>query len=50
MRNVDLTLKNLVHPLDKIFGSIPAVSSAFTHAPVRNYRLLKFFLDIDFDL
>jgi hypothetical protein len=27
MRNVDLTLKDLNHPLDKIFGSIPAGSS-----------------------
>jgi hypothetical protein len=37
MRNVDLILKNLDYPPDKIFGSIPAGSSAFTHASVRHY-------------
>jgi hypothetical protein len=37
MRNVDLTLKNLDHPLDKIFGNIPAGSSAFTHVSVMHY-------------
>jgi hypothetical protein len=37
MVNVTPTLKNLEHPLDKIFGGIPAGSSDFTHASVRHY-------------
>jgi len=45
MRNVDLTLKNLDHPLDKIFGSIPAGSSAFTHASVRHYDFTSNLID-----
>ena len=27
----------MIHPLDKIFGGIPAGSSDFTHASVRYY-------------
>jgi len=36
--NVTPTLKNLEHPLDKIFGGILAGSSDFTHASVMHYH------------
>jgi hypothetical protein len=39
MVNVTAALKNLDHPLYKIFGDIPAGSSDFTHASVRHYPL-----------
>jgi gluconate 5-dehydrogenase len=37
--------RNPDRPLDKIFGSIPAESSDFTHASVRHYILWSFLLD-----
>ena len=39
MVNVAHALKNLEHPLDKIFGDIPAGSSDFIHASVGHYEL-----------
>ena len=39
MVNVTAALKNLDHPLYKIFGDIPAGSSDFTHASVGHYKL-----------
>jgi hypothetical protein len=39
MGNVTPPLKNLDRSLDKIFGGIPAGSSDFTHASVRDYEI-----------
>ncbi len=36
--NVILPLKNIDHPLNKIFGGIPAGSSDIPHDSVRHYR------------
>jgi hypothetical protein len=36
--NVTLPLKNIDHPLDKIFGGIHAESSDLPHASVRHYK------------
>src|SRR4030042_4884262 len=35
--DVTLSLKNINHPLDKIFGGIPAGSSELPHASERHY-------------
>jgi hypothetical protein len=43
--NVTLPIKNIDHPLDKIFGGIPAGSSELTHASVRHYFPVKNPLD-----
>ena len=47
--NVTLPLKNIDHPLDKIFGGIPAGSSDLTHASVRHYLPMIFFLDFSLE-
>jgi hypothetical protein len=44
--NITPTLKNLDHPLDKIFETIPAGSSHFTHASVTDYKRNK--IPVDF--
>jgi hypothetical protein len=45
MVNVTPALKNLPHPLYKIFGDIPAGSLDFTHASVRHYGRIAFWVD-----
>jgi len=42
MVNVTPTLKNLDHPLNKIFGGIPAGSSDLPNASVRHYRGVEY--------
>jgi hypothetical protein len=42
MVNVTPALKNLDHPLYKIFADIPAGSSDFTHASVRSCEKIAF--------
>jgi hypothetical protein len=43
--NVTPTVKKSDHRLDKIFRSIPAGTSDFTHASVRHYILRSIFID-----
>jgi hypothetical protein len=45
--NVTPPLKNIDHPLDKIFGGIPAGSSVPSHASVRHYFFAYFFNNLD---
>jgi hypothetical protein len=44
MVNVTLTPRNLDHPLDKIFGGIPAGSTDFTRF---NNALISLFFHVD---
>jgi hypothetical protein len=44
MGNLPFALKNINHPLDKIFGDMAARLTDFTHAPVTHYRYLFKFL------
>jgi len=37
MGNVPFALKNINHPLNKIFGDMTARLTDFTHAPVTHY-------------
>jgi len=44
--NITHTLRNLDHPLDKIFEGIPARSADFAHASVRHYPVFSNRLDM----